>query len=68
MSGMAKDLDPRNKGNSTKKVQAGDKVVKEPRSTATNFSLTPELAVEVDKHNPKVTGKKERIGTQEQGG
>jgi hypothetical protein len=44
-SGMAKDLDPRNKGNSTKKVQAGDKVAKEPRSTASGFSLTSELKI-----------------------
>jgi hypothetical protein len=56
-------MDPCNKGNSTKKVQAGDKVVKEPRSPASGFSLTPELkisseSVEAEKHNPKVTGKK----------
>jgi hypothetical protein len=68
-SGMAKDLDPRNKGNPMKKVQAGDMVFKEPRSTASGFSLTSELkissaAVEAEKHNLKVTGKKEWRGTQ----
>jgi hypothetical protein len=68
-SGMAKDLDRCNKGNSTKKVQAGEKVAKETRSTASGFNLTPELkissaAVEAENHNPKVTGKKERRGTQ----
>jgi hypothetical protein len=72
-SGMAKDMDPHNKGNLTKKVQAGDKVAKEPISTASGFSLTPELnissaAVEAEKHSPKVKGKKERRGTQEKGG
>jgi hypothetical protein len=70
---MAKDMDPHNKGNPTKKVQAGNMVVKDPRSTASGFSLKPELkissaAVEAEKHNPKVTGKKECRGTQEQGG
>jgi hypothetical protein len=70
---MAKDMDPRDKGNSTKKVQAGDKVTKEPRSTASGFSLTPALkisssVVEEENHNPKVAGKKESRGTQEQGG
>jgi hypothetical protein len=76
-SGMAKDLDPRNKGNLTKKVQAGNMVakelVKEPRSTASGFSLKPELkissaALEEEKHNPKVIGKKEGIGNQEKCG
>jgi hypothetical protein len=62
-SGMAKDIDPCKKGNPTKKVQAGDMVANEPRSTASGFSLKPELnissaAVEAEKHKPKVTGKK----------
>jgi hypothetical protein len=72
-SGMAKDMDPRNKGNPMKKVQVVDRVAKEPRSTESGFSLTHELkissaAVEAENHNPNVTGKKEWIGTQEQGG
>jgi hypothetical protein len=62
-SGMAKDMYPRNKGNPTKKVQAGNMVVNEPWNTVSGFSLKPELkissaAVEEEKHNPKVTGKK----------
>jgi hypothetical protein len=62
-SWMAKDMDPRNKGNTMKKVQVGNMVVKEPRSTASGFSLKPELkissaAVEAERHDPKVTGKK----------
>jgi hypothetical protein len=69
-SGMSKDLDPRNKGNPTKKVQAGNMVVKEPPSTASGFSLKPELkissaAVEAENHIPKVTGKREERGAQE---
>jgi hypothetical protein len=70
---MSKDLDPRNKGNLTKNVQAGDRVAKESRGNASCFSLTPELnissaAVEAEIHNPYMTGKKERRGTKEQGG
>jgi hypothetical protein len=42
---MAKYLDHLNKGNPTKKVQAGDRVSKEPRNTASGFSLTPKLKV-----------------------
>jgi hypothetical protein len=70
---MAKDMDPLNKGNPTKKVQAGNMVVKDPRSTRSRFSLKTELkissaAVEAGKHSLKVTGKKEGRGPQEQGG
>jgi hypothetical protein len=41
-------------------------VVKELRSASSGFSLTPEsrpsvAAVEAEKHNPKVAGKKKRI-------
>jgi hypothetical protein len=61
-SGMAKDLDPRNKANQTQKLQAGSTVMKELRSASSGFSLKPELrlyaaAVEAEKHNPKVVGK-----------
>jgi hypothetical protein len=56
---MAKALDPRNKNNSLQRPHAGSTVVKDPRSTSSGFSLTPELrpsvaAVEAEKHNPKV--------------
>jgi hypothetical protein len=53
-------------------AQAGSTVVKELRSASSGFSLTPELrpsaaAVEADKHNPKVAGKKQEYGYQVQG-
>jgi hypothetical protein len=59
---MAKDLDPCNKGNPTKKVRSGNMVAKEPRSVSLGFSLKPEsrissAAVEVVKHNPEVAAK-----------
>jgi hypothetical protein len=72
-SGIAKDLDPRNKGNPMKKVQAGNMVAKEPRSAASGFSLKPGLKIssadlEAGKHNPKVIDKKEGRGDKEQCG
>jgi hypothetical protein len=42
---MAKDMDPRNKGNPKKKVQVGNTVVNEPRSAASGFSFKPELKI-----------------------
>jgi hypothetical protein len=70
--GMAKALDPRNKTNSLQRAQAGSTVVKELRSTSSGFSLTPEsrpsaAAVEAEKHNTKVAGKKKESGYQVQG-
>jgi phage terminase small subunit len=58
-SGMAKDLNQRNKANQTQKLQAGSTLVKELRSISSGFSLKPEsrlsaAAVEAEKHNPKV--------------
>jgi hypothetical protein len=44
-SGMAKDMDPRNKGNTMNKVQAGNMVVKEPRNTASGFILKREFKI-----------------------
>jgi hypothetical protein len=46
--------------------------VKEIRSASSGFSLTPEsrpsaAAVEAEKHNPKVAGKKKEYGDQGQG-
>jgi hypothetical protein len=60
---MAKALDPRNKKNSLQRAQAGSTVVKQLRNESSVFSLTPEsrpsaAAVEAEKHNPKVAGKK----------
>jgi hypothetical protein len=68
---MAKDLDPRNKTNLLQRVQAGSMVVKELRSASSGFSLTPEsrpsaAAVEAEKRNPKVAGKKKEYGGQRQ--
>jgi hypothetical protein len=40
-SGMAKDLDPRNKANKFQRVQAGSTVVKELRRASPGFSLKP---------------------------
>jgi hypothetical protein len=59
---MAKDLDPHNKTNQSRRVQAGSTVVKEIRSASSGFSLKSEsrpstAAVEAKKHNPKVAGK-----------
>jgi hypothetical protein len=64
--GMAKDLDPMNKTNSLQRAQDISTVVKELRSASSGFSLTPEsrpsaAAVEAEKHNPKVAGKKKII-------
>jgi hypothetical protein len=63
-TGMAEALDPRNKKNSLQRAQDGSTVVKELRSASSGFSLTPEsrpsvAAVEAEKHNPKVAGKKQ---------
>jgi hypothetical protein len=64
---MDKALDPRNKTNLLQSVQAGSTVVKELRSASSGFSLTPEsrpstAAVEAEKHNSKVEGKKKNMG------
>jgi hypothetical protein len=60
---MAKALDPRNKTNSLQRAHVGSTVVNELRSASSGFSLTPEsrhsaAAVEAEKHNTKVAGKK----------
>jgi hypothetical protein len=70
--GIAKALDTRNKNNSLQRAQAGSTVVKELRSASSGFSLTPESrpsasALEAEKHNPKVTGKKQEYGDRGQG-
>jgi hypothetical protein len=70
--GMAKDFNPRNKNNSLQRAHAGSTVVKELRSASSVFSLSLEstpsaAAVEADKHNPKVAGKKQESGDQGQG-
>jgi hypothetical protein len=70
--GMDKAFYPRNKNNSLQRAQAGSTVVKELRSASSGFSLTPEsrpsaAAVEAEKHNPKVAGKKQESGDQVQG-
>jgi hypothetical protein len=67
---MAKALYPRNKTNSSQKAQDGSTVVKELRSASSGFSLTPESrpsasAMEAEKHNPKVAGKKMNLGIKE---
>jgi hypothetical protein len=69
---MAKYLDPRNRANQTQKVQVGSTVVKELRGVSSGFSLKPESRlsaanVEAEKHNPKVVGKEELYGDQDQG-
>jgi hypothetical protein len=69
---MDKDLDPRNKNNSFQRAQSRSTVVKELRSASSGFSLSPEsrpsaAAVEAEKHNPNVTGKKQEYGDQVQG-
>jgi hypothetical protein len=61
---MTKDLDPRNKANKLQRVQSGSTLMKGLRSTSSGFSLTSEsrpsaAAVEAEKHNPKVAGKKQ---------
>jgi hypothetical protein len=61
---MANALDPRNKNNSLQRARARSTVVKELRSASSGISMSPEsrpsaAAVEADKHNPKVTGKKQ---------
>jgi hypothetical protein len=71
-SGMANNLNPRNKGNPTKKVRAGNTVATESRSAASGFSLKPETkissaSIEAVKHNPKVAGKEEVRVSQGQG-
>jgi hypothetical protein len=60
---MANALDSRKKNNSLQRAQAGSTVVKEIRSASSGFSLTHKsspsaAAVEAEKHNPKVAGKK----------
>jgi hypothetical protein len=65
--GMAKALDPRNKNSPLQRSQAGSTVAKDLRSASAGFSLTPEsrpsaAAVEAEKHNPKVAGKKQEYG------
>jgi hypothetical protein len=70
--GMAKALDPGNKNNSLKRARIGSMVVEDIRSASSEFSLSPELrpsaaAVEDEKHNPKVAGKKQEYGDQVQG-
>jgi hypothetical protein len=69
---MAHDLDPMNKTNLLQWVKVGSTAVKELRSASSGFSLTPEsrpsaAAVEAEKHNPKVAGKKKEYGDQGQG-
>jgi hypothetical protein len=69
---MDKALDPRNKKNSLQRAHAGSTVVKELRSASSGFSLSPgsrpsAAAVEAEKHNPKVSGKKQDYGDQVQG-
>jgi hypothetical protein len=61
---MANYLDPRNTKSSFQRAQALSTVVKDLRSASSGFSLTPELrpsaaAVEAEKHNSKVAGKKQ---------
>jgi hypothetical protein len=65
---MAKDLDPCNKSNQSRKIKAGSMVMKELRSASSGFSLKPELrlsaaAVEAEKH----AGKEEECWDQVQG-
>jgi hypothetical protein len=69
LPGVAKDLDPRNKNNSLQRDHYGSTVAKELRSASSGFSLTLEsrpsaAAVEAEKHNPKVEGKKQESGYQ----
>jgi hypothetical protein len=69
---MSKALDPRNKKNALQRAHAGSTGVKELRSAASGFSLTPESRpsaadVEAEKNNPKVAGKKKESGDQVHG-
>jgi hypothetical protein len=57
-SGMAKDLEPRNKAQPTQGVQAGIKVVTAPESISSGYSLKPEprissAALVAARHSPK---------------
>jgi hypothetical protein len=71
LPGMAKVLAPRKNNYSLQRSQAGSMAMKELRSASSGFILTPESmpsaeAVEDEKQNPKVEGKKQEYKDQGQ--